>query len=68
MMLPELLTVREVAEILKVSYETALEYVKINKLAIPIGRQYRVPKDKLATHLNKGPAPALKPLKLNKGR
>lgn len=49
----ELLTVQEVASILRVSYETALMYVKQTKLAIKIGRQYRVPKEKLATHLNK---------------
>lgn len=51
----ELLTIYEVAEILRVSYETALIYVKEHNLAIKIGRQYRVPKDKLAAHLNKQP-------------
>lgn len=49
----ELLTIKEAAEILKVSYETALGYAKENNLAIKVGRQYRVPKDKLVTHLNK---------------
>lgn len=64
----ELLTIYEVAEILRVSYETALMYTKQHNLVIRIGRQYRVPKDKLAAHLSKGPTAALKPLKLNKGR
>jgi len=61
----ELLTIHEVAEILRVSYETALMYVKQNNLAIKVGRQYRVPKDKLATHLSKQPT---SPIKLNRGR
>lgn len=64
----ELLTIYEVAEILRVSYETTLMYVKQHNLAIKIGRQYRVPKDKLAIHLSKDNTSALKPLKLNKGR
>ncbi len=61
----ELLTVQEVAAILKVSYETALMYVKQQNLAIKVGRQYRVPKDLLAKHLSNQPAD---PLKLKKGR
>lgn len=61
----ELLTIREVAKILRVSYETALLYVKQNNLSIKIGRQYRVPKEKLSTHLSKDPRPTLK---LNRGR
>ena len=61
----ELLTIHEVAEILRVSYETALMYVKQNNLAIKIGRQYRVPKDKLATHINKQPVVSIK---LNRSR
>lgn len=52
----ELLTIYEVAEILRVSYETALMYVKQHNLAIKIGRQYRVPKDKLTVHLSRQPA------------
>lgn len=63
--MPELLTVKEVADILKVSYETALEYIKLNNLAIKVGRQYRVSRDKLATHLNKQQTT---PLKLNRSR
>ncbi len=52
----ELLNIYEVAKILRVSYETALMYVKHHNLAIKIGRQYRVPKDKLAAHLSKQPS------------
>lgn len=61
----ELLTVQEVADVLRVSYETALQYVKQNNLAIKVGRQYRVPRDKLATHLTKQPTT---PIKLNRCR
>lgn len=43
----ELLTVKEVAEILKVSYETALHFIKHNVEYIIVGRQYRVPESKL---------------------
>lgn len=64
----ELLTIYEVAEILRVSYETALMYVKQHNLTIKIGRQYRVPEDKLTAHLNKVSTSAIKPLKLKKGR
>lgn len=56
----ELLTVHEVAAILKVSYETALMYIKSNNLSIKVGRQYRVPKERLATHLNKVPNQSIK--------
>ncbi len=61
----ELLTVQEVSEILRVSYETALMYVKQHNLAIRVGRQYRVPKDRLATHLTKQQPT---PIKLNRSR
>ena len=43
----ELLTVKGVAEMLKVSYETALHFIKHNVEYIIIGRQYRVPESKL---------------------
>ena len=66
--MPELLTVKEVSEILKVSYETALMYVKQNGLAIKVGRQYRVSKDKLAAHISKHTSGLPIPLKLTKGR
>ena len=61
----ELLTVQEVAAILKVSYETTLMYIKQNNLAIKIGRQYRVSKELLSKHLSKQ---ANDPVKLNRGR
>jgi excisionase family DNA binding protein len=64
-MMTELMTIHEVAEILRVSYETALMYVKQNNLSIKIGRQYRVPKDKLAAHLNRQPSA---PIKLTRSR
>ena len=41
------LTVTEVAEMLKVSYDTALHFVKYNTDYITIGRQYRVLESKL---------------------
>ena len=63
--MPELLTVYEVAEILKVSYETALVYVKQNNLSIKVGRQYRVSKDLLSKHLCQQPT---KSIQLKKGR
>ena len=61
----ELLTIYEVAEILRVSYETALMYVKQNNLTIKVGRQYRVSKEKLAKHLSQQPPT---PIKLTRGR
>ena len=61
----ELLNIYEVADILRVSYETALMYVKQHNLAIKVGRQYRVPKDKLAAHISKQP---VVPIKLNRSR
>lgn len=41
------LTVKEVAEMLKVSYDTALYFVKGNIEYIKVGRQYRVLESKL---------------------
>lgn len=41
------LTVKEVAELLKVSYDTALNFIKHNVEHINIGRQYRVLESKL---------------------
>ena len=52
--LPKLLTPREVAECLKVSYEAALAFIKYSGIDyIKIGRQYRVSEDKLAAFLMK---------------
>lgn len=41
------LTVKEVAEMLKISYETALNFIKHNTEYVNIGRQYRVSESKL---------------------
>ena len=41
------LTVTEVAEMLKISYDTALHFIKYNTDHITIGRQYRVLESKL---------------------
>lgn len=41
------LTVNEIAEMLKISYDTALHFVKYNVESVIIGRQYRVLESKL---------------------
>lgn len=41
------LTVTEIAEMLKVSYETALHFIKNNVEYVNVGRQYRVLESKL---------------------
>ena len=41
------LTIAEVADMLKVSYDTALTFVKHNVEYVSIGRQYRVSESKL---------------------
>ena len=41
------LTIREVADMLKVSYDTALNFVKHNVEYVNVGRQYRVSEKKL---------------------
>ena len=41
------LTVTEVAEMLKISYDTALHFVKYNVESVVVGRQYRVLESKL---------------------
>lgn len=49
-----MLTPHDVADILKVSYETALEFIKYSGIDyVKVGRQYRVSKDKLAAFLQK---------------
>ena len=47
----KLMTVREVAVILQVSYETALRLVKQEMRSIRIGRQYRVSEQALAQYI-----------------
>lgn len=52
--MPEMLTPREVAEILKVSYETALNFIHYSGIDyIKICRQYRVSHEKLKVFLNR---------------
>ena len=49
-----MLTPHDVADILKVSYETALEFIKYSGIDyIKIGRQYRISRDTLTTFLQK---------------
>ena len=49
-----MLTPKEVAEVLKTSYETALAFIKCSGVDyIKIGRQYRVPEEKLKGFLAK---------------
>lgn len=51
-MMPRMLRVREVAEILGVSYETALAFIKYSTIDyIKVGRSYRVAEDKLTKFL-----------------
>ena len=46
--LPNMLTPKEVADILKISYESALAFIKYSGVDyIKVGRQYRVSSDKL---------------------
>lgn len=52
--MPVMLTPHDVADILKVSYETALEFIKYSGIDyIKIGRQYRISRDTLTTFLQK---------------
>lgn len=53
--LPEYLTPQEVADLLKISYETALGFIKYSGIDyVMIGRQYRVSLDKLKDFLDRG--------------
>ena len=48
------LTPKDIAEILQISYETALAFVKYSGIEyIKVGRQYRVSEAKLAAFLSK---------------
>lgn len=52
--MPEMLTPREVAEILKISYENALAFIKYSGIDYhKIGNQYRVSAEKLRAFLSK---------------
>ena len=53
-MMTKMLTPREVAEILHISYEAALAFIKYSGVDfIKIGRSYRVAEDKLSSFLLK---------------
>ena len=57
------LTVKEIAELLKISYDSALDVVKYSGVEyVQIGRQYRVLESKLHALLNP-PQPKKKPLR-----
>lgn len=50
----KLLTPREVAKVLEVSYEVALAFIKYSGIDyIKVGRQYRISEDKLLAFLSK---------------
>lgn len=52
--MPEMLTPREVAKILKISYESALAFIKYSGIDyLKVGNQYRVSAEKLKAFLNK---------------
>ena len=52
--MPEMLTPREVAVILKISYENALAFIKYSGIDYhKIGNQYRVSAEKLRAFLSK---------------
>lgn len=55
--MPEMLTPKEVAEILKIGYEAALAFIKYSGIDYhKIGNQYRVSSEKLRAFLTrKGP-------------
>lgn len=47
-----MLSVKDIAVILKVSYDSALEFIKHSSIDyIKVGRQYRVNEEKLAAYL-----------------
>ena len=52
--MPDMLTPKEIAAILKISYEAALAFIRYSGIDyVKVGRQYRVSQDKLDTFLNK---------------
>lgn len=52
--MPEMLTPKDVAKILKISYESALAFIKYSGIDyIRVGNQYRVSAEKLKAFLNK---------------
>ena len=52
---PELLTPRQVAEILNISYENALSLIRYGNIpCVKVGRQYRVKAADLSAFIRKG--------------
>ena len=52
--MPEMLTPKDVAKILKISYESALGFIKYSGIDyIKVGNQYRVSAEKLKVFLNR---------------
>ena len=52
--MPEMLTPKEVSQIMTVSYDTALAFIKYSGIDyIKVGRQYRVSAEKLKAFLNR---------------
>ena len=52
--IPELITAKEISEILKISYPQALSFIKYSGMDyLKIGNQYRVIKSKFYDFLNK---------------
>lgn len=51
-MIPRMLSPREVAEVLGISYEAALAFIKYSEIDfVKVGRSYRVAEDKLTEFL-----------------
>ena len=51
---PKMLSPRDVAEVLGVSYETALAFIRYSGIDyLKVGRQYRVSEEKIAAFLSK---------------
>lgn len=58
--MPEMLTPVEVAEIMKISYESALAFIRYSGMDyVKVGRQYRVSRHKLDAFLSKKESPSL---------
>lgn len=52
--LPKMLTARDVADVLQVSYESALAFIRYSGIDyLKVGRQYRVSEAKLAAFLGR---------------
>ena len=50
----KMLTPNEVAQVLQISYESALAFIKYSGIDfVKVGRQYRVSEEKLSAFLNK---------------